>query len=152
MAAAPAIRPVELDDIENAVALLAAQLIEHDIATPRDALRAVVTQVASDPYHGFMLLALAEDRAVGIAYAAAHLSAEHGGTIGWLEELYVIPEMRSRGIGSALLSEVVARAQARCWRGLELEIVEGHERAVALYQRYAFRPLSRTRFSLLIHS
>ena len=152
MAVAPSIRPVEAGDIETAVALLQAQLEEHEIATPPDALRAVVRQVVADPRHGFMLLAIVDDRAVGIAYAAAHLSAEHGGVIGWLEELYVAPDWRGRGFGSALLREVEYRARALAWRGLELEIVEGHERTVPLYERHAFQALSRARFSRIFGS
>ncbi len=147
MSAAPSIKPVESGDIETAVALLVAQLDEHEIVTPIDALRDVVREVVTDARHGFILLAMSGDRAVGIAYAAAHLSAEHGGILGWLEELYVVPDQRGCGVGSALLREVAARAQALDWRGLELEIVAGHERAVPLYERHAFLPLARARFS-----
>lgn len=147
MAAAPSIKAVEAGDIETAVTLLVSQLAEHEIVTPPDALHAVVCEVVSDSRRGFMLLAMAGDRAVGIAYAAAHLSAEHGGMIGWLEELYVSPDVRGRGIGAALLREVATRAKALAWRGLELEIVHGHERVVSLYHRHGFQPLLRTRFS-----
>ncbi len=108
---APSVIALEPRHLEAAVALLEAQLAEHEMAQPADVLRAVTKSVLSDSRHGFMLLALAGDRPVGIAYAAAHLSAEHGGTIGWLEELYVLPEWRARGVGSALLKAVMARAQ-----------------------------------------
>jgi GNAT superfamily N-acetyltransferase len=134
---------------EAAVQLLIAQLHEHEIFTPADALRDVVRTVVTDPRHGFMLLAAADEQPLGIAYAAAHLSAEHGGTIGWLEELYVRPEHRGRGAGAALLLEVIARAQALGWRAIELEVVSGHERAVPLYVRHGFLPLTRTRFSCI---
>ena len=134
-------------DIENAVALLMAQLVEHDIATPADRLRTVVETVAADARHGFILLASSRDRAIGIAYAAAHLSAEHGGTIGWLEELYVVPDWRARGVGSLLLADVVARAQELHWCGLELEVVAGHERAAALYLRHGFAATARARYT-----
>lgn len=147
MNAVPSIKPVEVDDVETAVALLRSQLEEHEISTTPDALRAVVREVVSDARCGFMLVAVVHDNAVGIAYAAAHLSAEHGGNIGWLEELYVAPEARGRGVGSALLREVEGWAQTLGWRGLELEIVQGHERAVSLYRRHAFHPVSRTRFT-----
>ncbi len=133
--------------VDDAVALLQAQLREHDIDTPVELLRDVVARVQADAREGFMLLAQTESAAVGIAYAAAHLSAEHGGTIGWLEELYVVPPARGAGVGSALLAEVITRAQRLAWRGVELEVVAGHERAVRLYLRHDFQPLSRARFS-----
>lgn len=148
---APLVIALEPRHLEAAVALLEAQLAEHEMAQPADVLRAVTKSVLSDSRHGFMLLALAGDRPVGIAYAAAHLSAEHGGTIGWLEELYVLPEWRARGVGSALLKAVMAHAHDRQWRGLELEVVAGHERALPLYARHGFRALPRTRFSRIFH-
>ena len=135
------------DTIEAAVTLLHAQLREHDIETPPELLRDVAAQVQADARGGFILLALNGGEPIGIAYAAAHLSAEHGGTIGWLEELYVVPESRGTGIGSTLLREVLARAQALGWRGIELEVVAGHERAVPLYKRHGFEAAHRARFT-----
>ena len=140
------IRSVELPDLEAAVVLFDAQLREHDIFTPVAELRDVARVVIANPAHGFLLLAMTEDTPVGVAYAASHISLEHGGLIGWLEELYVSPRWRQGGIGSRLLTEVIARAHERNWRGLELEVVAGHERVVPLYLRHAFQPLSRNRF------
>ena len=145
-----AIRISVIDErsVATAVALLQAQLREHEIDTPVELLREVVARVQSDARYGFMLLAHDEDHAaVGIAYVAAHLSAEHGGVIGWLEELYVGPGARGAGVGSALLAEVIARAQQLGWRGVELEVVAGHERAASLYLRHQFAATPRARFS-----
>ena len=135
---------------DMAVILLQAQLHEHEIETPAELLRAVVTQVLADSRAGFILLAGRDGEALGIAYAAAHLSAEHGGTIGWLEELYVVPAQRGGGVGSALLDAVIARAAELQWRALELEVVAGHERAVPLYVRHGFAAASRARFTRLL--
>ncbi len=137
------------EDQETIVALLTAQLLEHDIHTPVAMLRDVVDRVLAESRHGFILLAKEDGEAVGVCYAASHLSAEHGGTVGWLEELYVRPESRDRGVGSALLDATVARARELGWRGLELEVVAGHERAAALYLRHGFVALRRTRYTRL---
>lgn len=144
-----AIHALTQDDVDLAVGLLDAQLREHDISTPAAALREVVRAVIADDRHGFMYLAWLGDRAVGIAYAAAHLSAEHGGVIGWLEELYVAPECRGAGVGSLLLHEVISHAQQLNWRGIELEVVAGHERAAALYLRHGFIAAPRARYTRL---
>ena len=136
-----------VDDVDTVVRLLDAQLREHEISTPAAAVRDVVHMVEADERHGFMLLARADARAVGVAYAAAHLSAEHGGLIGWLEELFVVPEFRGRGVGSRLLDEVISRARRLNWRGVELEVVAGHERAAALYLRCGFVPVDRARYT-----
>ena len=140
------VNSVELADLDAAIVLFDAQLREHEIVTPVDDLYAVGRAVIADPSLGFLLLAITEGTPVGVVYAASHLSLEHGGVVGWLEELYVLPERRGQGIGSRLLTEVIARARELSWRAIELEVVAGHERVVPLYLRHAFQPLSRNRF------
>ncbi len=147
-----AIAIAEPDDIDPVVALLEAQLHEHDIDTPREVLADVARAVIGDSRHGFILIARIGPVPVGLAYAAAHMSAEHGGVIGWLEELYVAPESRGCGVGSALLRDVLARAAQLGWRGLELEVVAGHERAVPLYLRHGFAAADRARFSHIFNT
>ncbi|HEX8281246.1 MAG TPA: GNAT family N-acetyltransferase [Chthoniobacterales bacterium] len=150
MSSPVSITAARAEDREAIVALLRAQLLEHEIDTPEHALREVVNAVVDDPRHGFILLAQQDERTAGIAYVAAHLSAEHGGMIGWLEELYVRPESRGSGVGSALLKEVASRAQQLGWNALELEVVAGHERVVPLYERCGFALLPRTRFTRML--
>ena len=136
--------------VDTAVALLQAQLREHEIETAAELLRDVVTRVQRDAREGFMLLAFdVDEQALGIAFAAAHLSAEHGGTSGWLEELYVLPQVRGAGVGSRLLGAMLQRAEKAGWRALDLEVVAGHERAVPLYQRHGFVATPRARFTRL---
>jgi GNAT superfamily N-acetyltransferase len=147
VSSAVSIRHAARDDIESAVTLLTAQLHEHEIASDEQELRAVVEAVIADARHGFMLLAEQHRQVSGIAYVASHLSAEHGGIVGWLEELYVVPEQRGRGVGSVLLKEITQTVQKLGWRALELEVVAGHERAVPLYERHGFQALTRTRYT-----
>ena len=141
------ITPANPKNIPEVVALLSAQLQEHDIAVAEYALRDVVRAVVADSRHGFILVAEHNGRAVGIAYVAAHLSAEHGGIVGWLEELYVTPDQRGHGVGSALLERIGDMVERLGWRALELEVVAGHERAMPLYERHGFKALDRARFS-----
>jgi GNAT superfamily N-acetyltransferase len=143
------VRVVEFGDVEAAGALFEAQLREHDMMSTLEGLRRAIHAVISNPQFGFVLLASANGSPAGVAYAAAILSFEHEGIIGWLEELYVLPGQRDAGIGSMLLNEVAGRAQKLGWKGIELEVVTGHERAARLYLRHGFRPLSRSRFCRL---
>src|ERR1700736_5887889 len=114
---------VDAETLDAVIGMLEAQLQEHQITRPRDDLRSVVQAVIADRRHGFMLVAKAPDGSpIGVAYASSLLSLEHGGASGWLEELYVIPHWRGRGIGSHLIAEVVARAKDSGWRALDLEV------------------------------
>jgi GNAT superfamily N-acetyltransferase len=138
-------------DIDAVSALLEAQLREHQMTPPADALRASTRTVTDDPRYGFILLAAGPDNvAVGVAYASSLLSFEHGGVSGWVEELYVTPARRGQGIGSRLLEGVISIAKELGWRALDLEVDTNHERAIALYQRHHFLPHSRSRFYLTL--
>ena len=138
---------VDAETLDAVTGLLEAQLREHEITTSRDDLRAVAQTVIADNRHGFMLVARAPDGSpIGVAYASSLLSMEHGGVSGWLEELYVLPEWRGRGIGSRLIAEAIARAKEIGWRALDLEVEASHERAISLYARHEFLPHFRSRF------
>src|SRR5579872_5729184 len=47
---------------------------------------------------------------VGLAYLAYTWTLEHGGQSAWLDELYVVPGERSRGVGTALLRAALDHA------------------------------------------
>lgn len=142
------IRPAGPEDRDAVTELLAAQFDEHDIALSRETLAAAVDGVLVDAGRGVLLLALLGDTPVAVAYLAWTWTLEHGGRVGWLEELYARPEHRGRGVGGALLEAVCARAREAGCRALDLEVESSHARAIRLYERRAFRRLDRTRFSL----
>jgi GNAT superfamily N-acetyltransferase len=135
-------------DRAEVIALLAAQLAEHAIELAPDRLASAVDGVLADPARGVLFVARAEGTAVGVAYLSFTWTLEHGGPVGWLEELYVVPSQRGRGIGTALLDVVGRRARAAGCGAVELEVDAGHARAARLYTRHGFRELPRTRFSL----
>lgn len=134
-------------DEETVVALLVPQFDEHAISLPGDALRFAVRELLRTESRGVVLLAERGARALGVAAFATTWTLEHGGLVGWLDELYVVPEERGAGVGAALLDEGLALAARRGWLAVELEIERGHERAANLYERAGFRPLTRTRWS-----
>jgi ribosomal protein S18 acetylase RimI-like enzyme len=140
------INPFNVADLTALVSIFEAQLREHDIATSPDSLAAVLRTLSVQPQHGLILTASHDDSLIGVAYAASILSLEHGGWSGWLEEFYVLPAWRGRGVGSRLLAAVIAAAKERGWPALDLEVDSSHTRVVSLYTRNNFQSLSRTRF------
>ena len=134
------------DDSCECARLLVDQLREHGIDVSPDVLAGVLETAATDLGRGFLMLARDGDRLVGVAYVATILSAEHGGPVAWLEELYVTPDCRHRGIGTALVAAVLEQAQKAGMLAVDLEIDVGHERAISLYQRLGFRRLERSRW------
>jgi GNAT superfamily N-acetyltransferase len=140
------IGPLAAADREAAIELLVRQLREHAIATPRAAIAAVVDGALADERRALVLVAREGGTAVGIAYVSFTWTLEHGGRSCWLEELYVAPERRERGIGAALLDAVLARARATGCAAIDLEVEAEHARAARLYARRGFTPHTRARW------
>ena len=82
-------------------------------------------------------LAIADDRAVGFAIHQHHPSTWVMGDDGYLEDLYVAPEARGRGVGAALIEDLIALARGRGWKRLYWLTEAGNAPARALYDRYA---------------
>ncbi len=140
------IEPLTLEQIIAVAALFEMQMAEHHVERSHAELVAGLKTVLTHTSQGFVLIALSGSKPIGVAYGACILSLEHGGWSGWLDELYVLPEWRGRGVGSALLAAVVAEAKGRAWAALDLEVDLDHQRVVPLYQRNRFEPVERNRF------
>ena len=105
------IAPAVVEDCRECARLLVGQLDEHGVDASAERLERLLEKVVASAERGFLLLARDRGRMVGVAYVATMLSAEHCGIVAWLEELYVAPDYRSQGIGTALVSAVLARAR-----------------------------------------
>ncbi len=139
-------------DNAKAVRLLQAQFDEHQIPLSAERLDRAVARLIEMPEHGALLLALDSGVPVGLAALSYTWTLEHGGLVAWLDELYVVPERRGQGLGTALL--VAARkvaTDAGC-AAIELEVDATHRRAENLYHRAGFEPLRRARWSLSLAS
>lgn len=137
--AAPTDRP-------HLLRLLRAQLAEHDIRISPARLGAAVDAALRDSRLGMFLLARARKRAIGVAYLSFQWTLEHGGKCAWLEELYVAPPFRERGMGSLLLAKVSECAREHGCAAVDLEVESDHRRAERLYRRHGFRPHRRRRW------
>jgi len=83
---------------------------------------------------------LAEDGGRVAAYVVVTLgwSLEFGGRDAFVDELYVAPAARGRGLGSAGLAAAEAGARALGVRTLHLEVEHGKPAALDLYRRRGF--------------
>lgn len=146
------VRPAGRADLQAVTALLIAQLRDHDNSLPDADLAAAARGMIERPQRGQFLLAFEASAPVGLAALSYLWTLEHGGRVAWLDELYVIPERRAAGIGTALLTAALAAARAAGLLAIDLEIEAGHERVAALYRRHGFTPLSRQRWALRLAS
>jgi GNAT superfamily N-acetyltransferase len=140
------IRLAKPTDRDAVTALLVAQLREHEIATPEAALERAVGDLLVRPNRGGVVVAGLAGRLVGIAGFSFGRPLEHAGRSIWLEELYVEPQHRGRGIGRTLLDTACRLAAEAGAVAVDLEVEEGHARAAHLYAREGFRPHRRSRW------
>ena len=144
------VRAATSTDRARVVALLVAQLREHDIATPEPGVAAAVDRVLRSPDWGRILVATAAGEIVGVAALSFAWPIEAGGMTAWLEELYVEPARRGHGIGGVLLGAACRLAEECAARCIDLEIVAGHERVERLYARAGFVALPRRHWSRVL--
>jgi GNAT superfamily N-acetyltransferase len=83
-----------------------------------------------------VLAARAEGRMVGVAVLAYRLSVSAAGLFASIEDLYVRPDARRRGVGRALLEAVKERCASRGVSYVEAQ-VEGEE-AVSYYSALGY--------------
>jgi ribosomal protein S18 acetylase RimI-like enzyme len=83
---------------------------------------------------------VAETQGVLMGYLIVVLlmSVEHLGLMGEIDELFVLPEARSRGTGARLLAAAEAALVQRGCVRLQLQLASGNARARAFYERLGF--------------
>lgn len=68
-----------------------------------------------------------------------------------LDGIFVAAEARGRGVGTELLSAVAAEALRRGYMELRLDVVDGNDRARALYEREGFQAVATQSTGLMRH-
>ncbi len=76
----------------------------------------------------------------GYALVAKTFSQEAGGMVLWIEELYVMPQYRCNGLGHEFFS-YLKNSMANTIKRIRLEVEDGNDKAIALYQEIGFKDL-----------
>jgi len=85
-----------------------------------------------------VLAARAEDQLLGVALLAYRLNVSAGGIFASVEDLYVRPEARRRGVGRALLQAADERCEERGISYVEAQVEE--KEAELLYAAVGYEP------------
>lgn len=96
---------------------------------------AALDALVADPGNGRAFLILQDGTPVGYAVLCFGFSLEFGGRDAFLDEFYVVPQARGRGVASRALDLLVEAARADGVRALHLEVMDGNDRAAGLYGR-----------------
>jgi GNAT superfamily N-acetyltransferase len=141
--AATAIRPAVPDDTPLILALIKElaeyERLSHVVVASEDDLR----------HHLFgprpaaeVLIAEADGTPVGFALYFTNFSTFLARPGIYLEDLFVRPAFRGRGIGAALLTRLAAIAMARGCGRLEWSVLDWNEPAIGFYERLGAEPMA----------
>ncbi len=134
------IRPCQSGDLP-AVRELLIQLTETapaQVDFDPDWLAVLLRQMdaAPDFYHN--LVALHEERVVGLISLIFYKALYHHGGTALINELVVDRAARASGIGRALVERAIAEARARGMDEIEVGTEHDNHRAIAFYRRCGF--------------
>ena len=128
--------------------LLAAQLDVHGVAADVPAILGVLASLREQGDRTQLLLALRDGLIAGVLFANRFVSFERPGRGWFIEELFVAPEFRRRGVARALIGALHSRAAAEGCSLLALQLQAGHDEAAALYRGLGFTTLDRRALEL----
>lgn len=137
------IRPATPDDIPQILAFIQ-ELAEYEkepasaVATHADLLR----DGFAEPKRFHCLIAEHESAPAGFALYFYNYSTWRGHAGIYLEDLFVRPSFRGKGIGKALLSRVAAIAVAEGCPRLEWSVLDWNTPAIDFYTSLGAKPMS----------
>jgi len=117
--------------------LAAYEHLEHEVVLDESELRAHL--FGAHPY-AEVLIAEDDGHAVGFALFFHNFSTFLGRPGIYLEDLFVRPDARGRGLGKALLVELGRLARDRGCGRIEWAVLDWNEPSIAFYQSLGARP------------
>ena len=106
--------------------------LEHAMVASQDDFREALFGAKSNAH---ALMAFADDAAVGFALYFFNFSTFSGKRGIYLEDIFVEPEHRGRGIGSALLKRLAGIAKQQNCARMEWSVLTWNQPSIAFYHR-----------------
>jgi GNAT superfamily N-acetyltransferase len=132
------IRAATDGDVNVLVALMSNFYAEANFTLPAAAAARAFSALIAEPQLGAVWLAELDTKPVGHVVLTTVFSMEYGGLRGFIDDLYVQPAARGRGIGAALLAAAREQASARGLRALCVETGLADHPARSLYSRAGY--------------
>lgn len=135
------------EDLERVAGLVGAFHGEMGYTSDPGLVRDALGPLLAGSPHGVVFLAGPRVAPLGYAVVSFSWSIEFGGLDAWLDELYVRPQVRRRGIAGDMLGALGAEVRARGAKGLSLEVDREDAAAQKLYAKAGFT--LRDRYTLM---
>ncbi len=132
--------PTDRLDIER---LIAAYLTSEGVKPRPERITWAVEQVMKNRVGGVILVAREKKTVVGVALAVYSPSAEEGRLL-VLNDFFVDPGWRRKGVGRALATRLLEEAKAMRVERIDLEVTPTNATAAAFWKSMGFRTGGRT--------
>jgi GNAT superfamily N-acetyltransferase len=129
-------RLATVDDADEVARLLHAFNTEFDVPSPGPDVLAARLRVLLAGDETFALLAGVPS--VAVALVTLRPNVWYDGRVALLDELYVVPHLRSRGIGSRVIDLLMATAQELGVDLIEINVDERDVDAQRFYERHGY--------------
>jgi ribosomal protein S18 acetylase RimI-like enzyme len=129
-------RVATVAEVASVAGLLDAFNREYDTPTPGKAV--LETRLGRLLAGGDVVALLTGDPAIAVALLTLRPNVWYDGPVALLDELYVAPELRGRGLGSALLAAAEAVTRQRGGELLEINVDGDDTAARRFYQRHGY--------------
>jgi GNAT superfamily N-acetyltransferase len=106
-------------------------------ATPEAVFEAVWSWINNPAHEMEGVLALQDGQPVGLAHFRRQPRPSFGEDMGYLDDLFVDPDLRGGGIGRKLIEHVAAVGRARGWGVIRWTTADDNYRARGLYDQLA---------------
>jgi GNAT superfamily N-acetyltransferase len=131
-------RLATVDDADEVARLLHDFNTEFDTPSPGPGVLAARLRVLLAGDETFAILAGEPGAAVALALVTLRPNVWYAGLVALLDELYVVPDLRSRGIGSAVVGLLMSTSRERGVDLVEINVDEGDVDAQRFYERHGF--------------
>ncbi len=135
--------PPDRPDVER---LIAAYHASEGLKPRPDRITWAVDQILRNRVGGLLLVAREKRAVVGVALAVYQTSAELGRIL-VLNDFFVDPALRRKGVGRALATKLVEEAKAMHIDQIDFEVLPANAVAVAFWKAMGFRPTGRMIYS-----
>ncbi|WP_171124695.1 MULTISPECIES: N-acetyltransferase [unclassified Ruegeria] len=138
-----ALRLARPEDLDRLVGLVTAFHTEEGIAQDADQTRNALAPLLEGIPHGCVYLIGPGRAPLGYIILTFGWSVEFGGMDGFVDEIYIRPAVRGRGIASEVLLDLPKALAGAGLTALHLEVDRTNEAAQKLYLRTGFKPRDR---------
>lgn len=143
-----AARPATAADVPALVDLMAEFYGESSFPLDRASAAQSFDDLLNDPSRGAVWLLEADGAPAGHVVLSVRFAMEFGGLLAYIDDLFVRPGQRRRGLARVGLEALIEECRRRGCRALHVEVAPDNVAANALYRRYGLAPGPDARLQL----